>query len=63
MIKIVNRNFSFTKLQNIRKYTTEFLRLEEMIDYQRELEDTNINLEDLNDIIDDASQETDVLIQ
>jgi hypothetical protein len=48
---------SISDLINLVKKSTN------LINYLKKLEDDNINLEDLIDVIDDTSEETDALIQ
>lgn len=38
MMKIVNSNLKFTKLEKIRRYVTEFERLQNLIDYIKYLD-------------------------
>ena len=57
-----NEKFSLKKLKIILKFSKESKRLKSLIDYIRLMDDDNINLEDLTDIIDDTSQETDAFI-
>ena len=58
-----NYQLPYTSLNVVLNFVKETKRLEKLICYIKDLDKDQINLEDLTDIIDDTSEETDAFIQ
>lgn len=62
MSSMIREQMPLSKLKFIVEFVKESKRIGALVNYIKDLDEKGVNLEDLTDIIDDTSQETDAYI-
>lgn len=62
LVLMINEQMEFEQLKFVVEFVKESKRISALVNYIKDLDEKGVNLEDLTDIIDDTSQETDAYI-